>query len=160
MALKEITSHQQMLGLLEEDKKSYVLLYKKGSDVSDCSYAGVDEASKEVEGVNVYAVDVSKARDIHKSDAEAQNIKWIDLVVCNLYPFADTISKPIVILQDALDNIDIGGPTMIRSAAKNKKEELINFYFSEMNESCLDCHSVFATHRFPALSSKGREAGH
>jgi phosphoribosylaminoimidazolecarboxamide formyltransferase/IMP cyclohydrolase len=58
-------------------------------------------------------------RDIHKSDAEAQKIKWIDLVVCNLYPFSDTISKSIVILQDALDNIDIGGPTMIRSAAKN-----------------------------------------
>ena len=49
---------------------------------------------------------------------------------------------------------------MLEHAAKNKKEELINFYFSEMNESCLGCHSVFATHRFPALSSKGREAGH
>jgi len=58
-------------------------------------------------------------RDIHKSDAEAQNIKWIDLVVCNLYPFADTISKPNVSLKEVLDNIDIGGPTMIRSAAKN-----------------------------------------
>jgi phosphoribosylaminoimidazolecarboxamide formyltransferase/IMP cyclohydrolase len=58
-------------------------------------------------------------RDIHKSDAETQNIKWIDLVVCNLYPFADTISKPNVSLKEALENIDIGGPTMIRSAAKN-----------------------------------------
>ena len=58
-------------------------------------------------------------RDIHKSDAEAQNIKWIDLVVCNLYPFAETISKPTVSLGEALENIDIGGPTMIRSAAKN-----------------------------------------
>ncbi|MFC1593464.1 bifunctional phosphoribosylaminoimidazolecarboxamide formyltransferase/IMP cyclohydrolase [Candidatus Neomarinimicrobiota bacterium] len=58
-------------------------------------------------------------RDIHKSDAEAQNIKWIDLVVCNLYPFAETICKPTVSLGEALENIDIGGPTMIRSAAKN-----------------------------------------
>ncbi len=58
-------------------------------------------------------------RDIHKSDAEKQNIKWIDLVVCNLYPFADTISKPNVAFKEALENIDIGGPTMIRSAAKN-----------------------------------------
>jgi len=58
-------------------------------------------------------------RDIHKSDAEAQNIQWIDLVVCNLYPFADTISKPNVTFKDSLENIDIGGPTMIRSAAKN-----------------------------------------
>jgi phosphoribosylaminoimidazolecarboxamide formyltransferase/IMP cyclohydrolase len=58
-------------------------------------------------------------RDIHNSDAETQNIKWIDLVVCNLYPFANTISKPNVSFKKALDNIDIGGPTMIRSAAKN-----------------------------------------
>jgi len=58
-------------------------------------------------------------RDIHKSDADEQNIKWIDLVVCNLYPFAETISKPAVSLKEALENIDIGGPTMIRSAAKN-----------------------------------------
>lgn len=58
-------------------------------------------------------------RDVHKSEAETQNIKWIDLVVCNLYPFADTISKPNVLFREALENIDIGGPTMIRSAAKN-----------------------------------------
>jgi len=58
-------------------------------------------------------------RDVHQSDAETQNIKWIDLVVCNLYPFADTISKPSVTFNKALENIDIGGPTMIRSAAKN-----------------------------------------
>ena len=49
---------------------------------------------------------------------------------------------------------------MLEHAAKNKKEELINFYFSEMNESCLGCHSVFATHRFPALSSKEKAAEH
>ena len=49
---------------------------------------------------------------------------------------------------------------MLEHAAKNKKEELINFYFSEMNESCLGCHSVFAIHRFPALSSKEKEAEH
>ena len=49
---------------------------------------------------------------------------------------------------------------MLEHAAKNKKEELINFYFSEMNESCLGCHSVFATHRFPALSSEKKEAEH
>ena len=49
---------------------------------------------------------------------------------------------------------------MLEHAAKNKKEELINFYFSEMNESCLGCHTVFATHKFPALSSKEKEAEH
>jgi hypothetical protein len=49
---------------------------------------------------------------------------------------------------------------MLEHAAKNKKEELINFYFYEMNESCLGCHSVFATHRFPALSLKEKESEH
>ena len=39
---------------------------------------------------------------------------------------------------------------MLEHAAKNKKVELINFYFSEMNESCVSCHTIFATHKFPA----------
>ncbi len=58
-------------------------------------------------------------RDQHGEEAEANGIKWIDLVVCNLYPFAETIQKPDVTIARALENIDIGGPTMIRSAAKN-----------------------------------------
>ena len=58
-------------------------------------------------------------RDIHSSDAENNSIKWIDLVVCNLYPFSDTIAQQDCDLALALENIDIGGPTMIRSAAKN-----------------------------------------
>jgi hypothetical protein len=49
---------------------------------------------------------------------------------------------------------------MLKHAAKNKKAELINFYFSEMNESCVRCHTIFATHKFPALSSKGTKAEH
>ena len=43
---------------------------------------------------------------------------------------------------------------MLKHAAKNRKSELINFYFSEMNESCVSCHVVFATHQFPALMPK------
>ena len=58
-------------------------------------------------------------RDKHSYDAEANNIKWIDLVVCNLYPFSETISREDCDLALALENVDIGGPTMIRSAAKN-----------------------------------------
>lgn len=58
-------------------------------------------------------------RDEHKGTAEEYNIKWIDLVVCNLYPFSQTIRKPGVTDDEAIENIDIGGPTMIRSAAKN-----------------------------------------
>tara|TARA_Y100000590_G_scaffold463316_2_gene629802 strand:+ start:5642 stop:7195 length:1554 start_codon:yes stop_codon:yes gene_type:complete len=58
-------------------------------------------------------------RDKHGADAEANEIKWIDLVVCNLYPFSETISQKDCDLALALENVDIGGPTMIRSAAKN-----------------------------------------
>ena len=58
-------------------------------------------------------------RDKHSSDAENNSIKWIDLVVCNLYPFSDTIARQDCDLALALENVDIGGPTMIRSAAKN-----------------------------------------
>ena len=58
-------------------------------------------------------------RDKHEKEATQNNIDWIDLVVCNLYPFSETISKDDCDLGMALENIDIGGPTMIRSAAKN-----------------------------------------
>ena len=58
-------------------------------------------------------------RDKHETDATENNIKWIDLVICNLYPFSETISKENCDQALALENIDIGGPTMIRSAAKN-----------------------------------------
>lgn len=55
----------------------------------------------------------------HVKQAESMDISWIDLVVVNLYPFEQTIAKDGVKLEDAIENIDIGGPTMLRSAAKN-----------------------------------------
>ena len=55
----------------------------------------------------------------HLGELDEHGIGTIDLVVGNLYPFFDTISKPDVTLDDALENIDIGGPTMLRAAAKN-----------------------------------------
>ena len=55
----------------------------------------------------------------HMDEMDAAGILPIDMVVVNLYPFKETISKPDVTLEDAIENIDIGGPTMIRSAAKN-----------------------------------------
>ena len=60
-------------------------------------------------------------RDVpaHISELENRSMAPIDLVAVNLYPFADTIAKPDVTLDEALENIDIGGPTMIRAAAKN-----------------------------------------
>ena len=55
----------------------------------------------------------------HIDELNKQGIEPIDVVVGNLYPFADTISRADVTLDDALENIDIGGPTMLRAAAKN-----------------------------------------
>jgi phosphoribosylaminoimidazolecarboxamide formyltransferase/IMP cyclohydrolase len=55
----------------------------------------------------------------HRTQAEAHGIAPIDMVVVNLYPFEQTISKPGVTLEHAIENIDIGGPSMLRSAAKN-----------------------------------------
>ncbi|MHA1732470.1 MAG: bifunctional phosphoribosylaminoimidazolecarboxamide formyltransferase/IMP cyclohydrolase [Promethearchaeota archaeon] len=59
----------------------------------------------------------SNEKDV--TDAGEYGIKPIDLVVCNLYPFAQVIARPETTLDDALEMIDIGGPTMIRAAAKN-----------------------------------------
>ncbi|MCW1921366.1 bifunctional phosphoribosylaminoimidazolecarboxamide formyltransferase/IMP cyclohydrolase [Luteolibacter arcticus] len=55
----------------------------------------------------------------HLAQAKEHNIPPIDLVVVNLYPFEQTIAKEGVTLGDAIENIDIGGPSMLRSAAKN-----------------------------------------
>jgi len=56
---------------------------------------------------------------LHEAQAKEQGFQPIDLVVVNLYPFESTIAKPDVTLAQAIEQIDIGGPSMIRSAAKN-----------------------------------------
>lgn len=58
----------------------------------------------------------------HVSAMADANIPNIDLVVVNLYPFEATVAKPDCTLEDAIENIDIGGPAMVRSAAKNWKD--------------------------------------
>jgi len=55
----------------------------------------------------------------HEADAEANNVSPIDVVVCNLYPFEQTIAQPGCTMPQAIEQIDVGGPTMIRAAAKN-----------------------------------------
>ncbi|MCM3735738.1 bifunctional phosphoribosylaminoimidazolecarboxamide formyltransferase/IMP cyclohydrolase [Bacillus cytotoxicus] len=57
--------------------------------------------------------------EMHMAQMNELGIQPIDFVVVNLYPFKETIAKPDVTFIDAIENIDIGGPTMIRSAAKN-----------------------------------------
>ncbi|WCJ59357.1 bifunctional phosphoribosylaminoimidazolecarboxamide formyltransferase/IMP cyclohydrolase [Fontisphaera persica] len=55
----------------------------------------------------------------HEAAARQHDIAMIDLVVVNLYPFEQTVARPQVTLHEAIENIDIGGPSMLRSAAKN-----------------------------------------
>ena len=63
-------------------------------------------------------------RDVpeHMAALQAHGIDTIDLLVVNLYPFEATVAKPGCTLEDAIENIDIGGPAMVRSAAKNWKD--------------------------------------
>jgi len=58
----------------------------------------------------------------HDIDRKANDIGLIDIVAVNLYPFKETVAKPDVTLEEAIENIDIGGPSMVRSAAKNFKD--------------------------------------
>src|ERR1700689_958997 len=58
-------------------------------------------------------------RPEHLAQASANGIELIDLVAVNLYPFEETVAKPGVEFAEAIENIDIGGPSMLRSAAKN-----------------------------------------
>lgn len=60
-----------------------------------------------------------RGNDSHTKQMTDNGIEYIDMVVVNLYPFKETVSKPNVQYKDAIENIDIGGPSMLRSAAKN-----------------------------------------
>lgn len=58
----------------------------------------------------------------HRKELKDNGIEYIDMVCVNLYPFRQTIARPDVTMEDAIENIDIGGPSMLRSAAKNWKD--------------------------------------
>jgi len=62
---------------------------------------------------------------LHTDALKKHNIHTIDFVVCNLYPFEETIQKPNVSIEEVIENIDIGGPTLIRAAAKNYKDVIV-----------------------------------
>lgn len=67
----------------------------------------------------VHAGILARLTESDQRDLEKQNYDLIHIVVCNLYPFVKTISKPDVKIDDAIENIDIGGVTLLRAAAKN-----------------------------------------
>ena len=61
----------------------------------------------------------------HMEALREHDLKEIDLVCCNLYPFVDTVTRPGVAFEEAVEQIDIGGPTMIRAAAKNSDSVVV-----------------------------------
>ena len=67
----------------------------------------------------VHAGILARLTESDQEDLRKQNYELIRLVVCNLYPFVNTVSKPDVTIEDAVENIDIGGVTLLRAAAKN-----------------------------------------
>jgi phosphoribosylaminoimidazolecarboxamide formyltransferase/IMP cyclohydrolase len=62
---------------------------------------------------------LSRKLESDLADMRRQNYEYISIVVCNLYPFVETIKKPNVTTADAVENVDIGGVTLLRAAAKN-----------------------------------------
>ncbi|MEF8879408.1 MAG: bifunctional phosphoribosylaminoimidazolecarboxamide formyltransferase/IMP cyclohydrolase [Candidatus Thermoplasmatota archaeon] len=64
-------------------------------------------------------------KNSHMETLQKHDIDQIDIVVCNLYPFEETIKKENVGMKEVIENIDIGGPTLIRAAAKNYKDVLV-----------------------------------
>ncbi|WP_412971466.1 bifunctional phosphoribosylaminoimidazolecarboxamide formyltransferase/IMP cyclohydrolase [Glaciecola sp. MF2-115] len=91
-------------------------------------------------------------RDLDQLVMQEQNIAPIDLVVVNLYPFAATVANPDCSLEDAVENIDIGGPTMVRAAAKNHNDVTIvvnaNDYSKVLQEMQDNSGSVTFATRF------------
>lgn len=67
----------------------------------------------------VHAGILARLTPSDEADLNRQNYDYIQVVVCNLYPFVDTVAKPNVTVADAVENIDIGGVTLLRAAAKN-----------------------------------------
>ncbi|MEA3558828.1 MAG: bifunctional phosphoribosylaminoimidazolecarboxamide formyltransferase/IMP cyclohydrolase [Candidatus Thermoplasmatota archaeon] len=63
--------------------------------------------------------------DEHRREVDEHNILPIDMVIVNLYPFERTVEKEDVILEEAIENIDIGGPSLIRAAAKNHNDVIV-----------------------------------
>jgi len=97
-------------------------------------------------------------RPEHMEAIKRHGIEPIDMVVVNLYPFESTVSRPGVRLEDAIENIDIGGPSMIRSAAKNSSAVAVvtnpsqyEQVLAELREN--DCHVSDDTRRRLALEA-------
>jgi len=106
--------------LLEQNGIGYVKIaeYTKSPEMFD---GRVKTLHPRIEGGILYRRDFEK--DVE--DAKKFDVPPIDMVVCNLYQFKEAIAKPNITLENALEMIDIGGPTMIRAAAKNFPDVIV-----------------------------------
>lgn len=87
----------------------------------------------------------------HLQQLKENEIIPIDIVAVNLYPFRQTVSRPGVILEEAVENIDIGGPTMVRAAAKNHRDVAIivnPLRYQEVIEEIKEAGQISASTRF------------
>jgi len=104
-----------------------------------------------------------RSKKDHMSTIKEQGIRPIDLVVVNLYPFRETIAKKDVSLEDAIENIDIGGSTLVRAAAKNHKAvavvtsssqyEQVLAELKEKNEISLETRKKLAAKAFESTAA-------
>lgn len=137
MAKRALISVSNKDGILEFAKELVALGYeilstggtKKLLQENSVPVTGVDEVTKfpeildgRVKTLNpmIHGGLLGKFDDpSHQAQMQEHGIEPIEIVCVNLYPFVETISKPNVTWEDAIENIDIGGPTMLRAAAKN-----------------------------------------
>ncbi|QBK24525.1 bifunctional phosphoribosylaminoimidazolecarboxamide formyltransferase/IMP cyclohydrolase [Ureibacillus thermophilus] len=137
MAKRALISVSNKEGIVEFAKELVALGYeilstggtKKLLQENNVPVTGVDEVTKfpeildgRVKTLNpmIHGGLLGKFDDpSHQAQMKEHGIKPIEIVCVNLYPFVETISKPDVTYEDAIENIDIGGPTMLRAAAKN-----------------------------------------
>jgi len=77
----------------------------------------------------------------HQRQVEENSIQYIDMVVVNLYPFRETVARDEVTVEEAIENIDIGGPSMIRSAAKNFNDVVVIVDPSDYDEVAAEMDS-------------------
>ncbi|HZG12339.1 MAG TPA: bifunctional phosphoribosylaminoimidazolecarboxamide formyltransferase/IMP cyclohydrolase [Kurthia gibsonii] len=139
MTKRALISVSDKSGILEFAKELVALGYevlstggtKKHLQDNGVPVTSVDEVTKfpEILGGRVKTLNpmihgglLAKYDDAeHQAQMKEHGIEPIEIVCVNLYPFVETISKPDVTFEDAIENIDIGGPTMLRSAAKNQQ---------------------------------------
>lgn len=159
-ALLSVSDKSGILEFAQElEKMGYELLStggtKKFLEENGVSITAVDEITKfpEILGGRVKTLHplvhgglLAKHDDAeHQSQMAENGISPIDIVCVNLYPFRDTIAKPDVTVDDAIENIDIGGPTMLRSAAKNHAYVTVIVDAGDYPEVLTELHNGEAT---------------